>query len=45
MNLSGPVADTLKSLRVFKRLSEDRFVKDLDEARELARTLLTDGSG
>ena len=45
MNLSGPVADTLKSLRVFKRLSEDRFVNDLDEARELARTLLTDGSG
>ena len=45
MNLSGPVADTLKSLRVFRRLSEDRFVNDLDEARELARTLLTDGSG
>ena len=45
LNLSGPVANTLKSLRVFRRLSEDRFVNDLDEARELARTLLTDSSG
>ncbi len=40
MNLSGPVADTLKSLNVFRRLPEERFVNGLDEARELAKTLL-----
>ncbi len=42
LNLSGPVADTLKSLNVFRRLPEERFVNGLDDARELARTLLDD---
>ena len=42
MNLSGPVADTLKSLNVFRRLPEERFVNGLDDARELAKTLLNE---
>ncbi len=44
LNLAGPVSDTLKSLNVFRRLPEERFVNGLDEARELAQTLLNDGS-
>ena len=43
LNLSGSVADTLKSLNVFRRLPEERFVNGLDDARELARNLLDDG--
>ena len=43
LNLAGPVSDTLKSLNVFRRLPEERFVNDLDGARELARTLLREG--
>ena len=43
LNLSGPVSDTLRSLNVFRRLPEERFVNGLDEARELARNLLDDG--
>ena len=42
LNLAGPVADTLRSLNVFRRLPEERFVNGLDEARELAQTLLGD---
>ena len=42
LNLSGPVADTLKSLNVFRRLPEERFVNGLDDARELAKTLLNE---
>ena len=42
LNLSGSVADTLKSLNVFRQLPDDRFVTGLDEARELAETLLND---
>ena len=44
LNLAGPVSDTLKSLNVFRRLPEERFVNGLDEARELAQTLLDNGS-
>lgn len=44
LNLSGPVADNLRSLNVFRRVPEDRFVDDLDAARELAKGLLNDGS-
>ena len=44
LNLAGPVSDTLKSLNVFRRLPEERFVNGLDEARELAQTLLNNGS-
>ena len=42
LNLTGPVSDTLKSLNVFRRLPEERFVNGLDEARELAGNLLND---
>ena len=44
LNLSGTVSDTLKSLNVFRRLPEERFVNGLDDARELAKTLLDDDS-
>ncbi len=40
MNLSGSVAGSLNSFGVFKDVHEDRFVEDLDEARELARNIL-----
>ncbi len=40
LNLSGPVADTLRSLHVFRRVPEERFVSSLDDARELAGSLL-----
>ena len=43
LNLSGPVADNLRSLNVFRRVPEERFVDDLDAARELAGRLLNDG--
>ena len=42
MNLSGPVANNLNSFNVFQDIPEDRFVEDLDEAREIARTILDD---
>ncbi len=44
LNLSGPVADNLRSLNVFRRVPEDRFVDDLDAARQLARSLLKVGA-
>ena len=43
LHLSGPVEETLRSLNVLLRLSDDRFVQDLDSARDVARGLL-DGS-
>ena len=43
LNLSGPVADNLRSLNVFRRVAPERFVDDLDAARELASNLLKDG--
>ena len=43
LNLAGPVADNLKSLNVFRRVPEERFVDDLDAAREIASGLLNDG--
>ena len=45
LNLSGSVANTLKSLNVFRRVPKGRFVNNLDEARELAKTLLNDVGG
>ena len=42
MNLSGPVADALHSLNVLKGIPKDRFVDTLDEARQLAKSLLDD---
>ena len=42
MNLSGSVANSLNSFNVFRDIPEDRFVDNLDEARELARTILDD---
>ena len=42
MNLSGPVATSLNSFNVFREIPEDRFVDNLDEARELARSILDD---
>ena len=44
LNLSGSVEQTLRSLNVFRRLPEGRFVDDLDGARELAGELLAYGS-
>ena len=43
LNLSGSVGDTLNSLNVFRRVPAERFVDDLDAARELASGLLNDG--
>ena len=45
LNLSGDVAQNLRSLNVFRRVPAKRFVADLDAARELASGLLNDGSG
>ncbi len=42
MNLSGPVANTLNSFNVLGRVPATRFVDSLDDARELARSLLED---
>jgi hypothetical protein len=42
MNLSGTVADALHSLNVLKGIPKDRFVDTLDEARQLAKSLLDD---
>ena len=44
LNLSGDVAQNLRSLNVFRRVPAERFVDSLDEARELARGLLRDDS-
>ena len=44
LNLSGPVADNLRSLNVFRRVPEARFVDDLDAARKLAGDLLNPDS-
>ena len=43
LNLSGLVADNLRSLNVFRRVAPERFVDDLNAARELARDLLNGG--
>ena len=40
INLSGGVARTLDSLDVLRSLPKDRFVSDMDQARELAKSLL-----
>ena len=40
MGLTEPVASTLRSLNIFKKVPEDHFVEDLDEARELAKQIL-----
>jgi SulP family sulfate permease len=45
MSLSGSVAGTLNALNVFKNLPKDRFVNNMDEAREIAKNLLTNGTG
>ena len=42
MNLSGSVASSLNSFNVFKDLPDDRFVDNLEEARELVRGILDD---
>ena len=42
MNLTGSVASSLNSFNVFKDVPEERFVDNLDEARELVRTILDD---
>ncbi len=44
LNLSGDVARNLRSLNVFRRVPDDRFVDSLDEARELARGLFRNDS-
>ena len=40
MGRRGPVADTLESFDTLRRIRKDRFVEDLDEARERAKKLL-----
>ena len=45
MNLTGSVASSLNSFNVFRDIPEDRFVDDLDEARELARNILDNRRG
>ena len=40
LNLSGSVGDNLNSLNVFRRVPAERFVDNLDAARELAGNLL-----
>jgi len=42
LNLSGSVARNLRSLNVLRRVPPERFVHSLDEAREIARRILTD---
>ena len=40
MGLSGSVMDTLTTLGIFRHLPDGRIVKDIDEARQVARDLL-----
>ena len=40
LNLSGTVSQNLRSLNVFRRIPEDRFVDTLNDARALASALL-----
>ncbi|MYA62784.1 MAG: SulP family inorganic anion transporter [Dehalococcoidia bacterium] len=42
MNLSGSVAGSLNSFNVFKDIPDNRFVDNLEEARELVRDILDD---
>ena len=42
LNLSGAVASNLRSFNVFRRVPDERFVHSLDEARELAASLLNE---
>ncbi len=42
MNLSGSVASSLNSFNVFKDIPDDRFVDNLEEARELVKGILDD---
>ena len=40
MGLAEPVAGTLHSLNIFKKVPEGHFVEDLDRARDLAKRML-----
>ena len=40
MGMTGPPATTLRALNALKRVPEDQFVTDLNEAREVSRRLL-----
>jgi hypothetical protein len=40
MSLSDSVGRNLNALNVFRKVPKERFVENLDEARDLARTLL-----
>ena len=42
MNLTGSVAGSLNSFNVFREIPQDRFVDNLDEARDLVRSILDD---
>ena len=44
LNLSGSVDRNLRSLNVLRRVPPERFAHSLDEAREIARGILTDRS-
>ena len=40
LGLEGPVADSLQALDVLSRVPADRFVSDMDGARDLSRRIL-----
>ena len=40
LGLSGPVERNLRALNILRRIPEDRFVNTLDEAREVAKSIL-----
>ena len=40
MGLQGPVGRSLRKLHILRRISEDRYVENMDEAKELAKRLL-----
>ena len=44
MGLSGSVESNLKALDILKHVPEDRFVADLEEAREVAKAIFTENS-
>ena len=40
MGLQGPVGKSLRKLHILRKISEDRYVENMDEAKELAKRIL-----
>ncbi len=40
MGLQGPVGKSLRKLHILRKISEDRYVENMDEAKELAKQIL-----